>query len=52
MVPVARLLLEPLLRTRDTVPEVVGFQFKVTDWPAVAEMPPLGLLKGFAVLVD
>lgn len=45
--PEARLLLAPLLKIRETVPEVVGVQFRVKGSPAVAERPALGMLKGF-----
>jgi hypothetical protein len=49
-VPSARLLLAPLLRIRETVPEVVGFHCRAKGLPAVAEMPSVGILKGLAVL--
>lgn len=47
-VPSARLPLEPLRRIKDTVPSVVGFHSKVSDWPAAAWRPPTGFLKGLA----
>jgi len=50
-VPALRLLDEPDLRMRETVPEVVGCQFRVKDCPAEPAIPELGTLKGFAVLV-
>ena len=42
-------MLEPLLRIREMVPLVVGFQVRVTGCPAVAERPEVGMEKGLAV---
>jgi len=50
-VPELRLLDEPDLRIRETVPEVVGFQLKVKGCPAEPAIPEVGILKGLAVLV-
>lgn len=44
--PAVRSLLAPLLRIRETVPEVVGFQLRARGVPAVAERPEGGMLKG------
>lgn len=46
-VPVSRLLLAPLRRTRETVPSVVGVQLRLSGLPAAAAMPSVGILNGF-----
>lgn len=47
--PASRLLLAPLRRRSETVPDVVGVQDRSTGWPAVT-LKPLGTLGGLAVL--
>lgn len=51
VVPALRLLEDPDLRIRETVPEVVGFQLNIRDCPAEPARPEDGMLKGLAVLV-
>ena len=46
-VPSFRLLLLPLLKTRVTVPSVVGSHWRSTGWSPVAERPASGILKAF-----
>lgn len=49
-VPSDAVVTSPCCRSRDTVPLVVGSQFRVVAWPAVKVYPPLGILKGLALL--
>lgn len=51
VVPALRLLDDPDLRMRETVPEVVGFQLNIKGCPAEPAIPEDGMLKGLAVLV-
>lgn len=51
VVPALRLLEDPDLRMRETVPEVVGFQVNIKGCPAEPAIPEVGMLKGLAVLV-
>ena len=46
-VPSCRLLLEPLRRIKEIVPDVVGFHCNFNGWPPVADKPELGMLKAF-----
>jgi len=48
VLPDAKSLLAPDRRMRETVPWVVGFQLRVKGWPAEAERPEVGMLKGLA----
>lgn len=49
-VPSDGVVTSPCCRSRETVPLVVGVQFRVVDWPTVKVYPPLGILKGLALL--
>lgn len=50
MVPEVSVVTSPCCRRSDTVPLVVGVQFRVVAWPTVKVYPPMGILNGLAVL--